>query len=121
MLEENKLKVANTECPTLGQDQFSSLEAMLNQSCSALIVLSQNFIKSRWNLYDLNLAVITQFEHKKFKVVFLLCQRLKTLGKLPENLRLFIKLGTTMKKYKGNWQNSVVYEVTHKAHQSLSK
>ena len=45
MLEENKLKVANIECATLGKDQFSSLEAMLNQSCSALMVLSQNFLK----------------------------------------------------------------------------
>ena len=96
MLEENKLKVANMEYSTLGQNQFSGLEAMLNQSCSALIVLSQNFIKSHWNPYDLNLAVITQFKHKNFKVVFLLCQRLKTLRKIPENLKLFIKLGTTV-------------------------
>ena len=71
MLEENKLKVPNMECPTLGQDQFSSLEAMFNKSCSPLIVLSQNFLKSRWNLYDLNQAVVAEFQHKKFKVVFL--------------------------------------------------
>ena len=107
MLEENKLKVPNMECPTLGQDQFSSLEAMLNQSCSALIVLSQKFLKSRWNLYDLSQVVMTEIHHKNFKVGFLLCQRLENMDIIPQNLRLV--LGTTVKKYKGNWQNLLVY------------
>ena len=121
LLEENKLKVANKEDCLPGQDRFSSLKTMFEQSSSALIVLTENFLKSRWNLYDLNQAVITGFQQKNFKVVFLLCQKLKTLGKLPENLSLILNLCTTVKTYKRNWQDSLMYEVTHKTHRPLSK
>ena len=121
VLQENKLKVANTECSTLGKDVFSALEVMLKHSKTILVVITQKFLKAPQNLYYLKLAIHTQSKQENFKIVFLLCQKVKTLGKLPEYLSLFLKLGTTIKKYKGNWQNSLVYEVIHKTHPPLSK
>ena len=121
LLQENKLKVANIECTTLGIDVFSALETMLKQSRTALVVITERFLKTHQNLYHLNQAVVAQLQQKNFKVAFLLCQKVYTLGKLPTNLSLILKLGTTIKKYKGNWQNSLVYEVTHKTQLPLSK
>ena len=121
LLEENKLKVANTKCTTLGKDQFSGLETMLKLSRTALIVLTENFLKLQWNLYDLNQAVITEFQQKNFKVVFLMCQKCKNLTKMPDNLNMFLRLGTTINKFEWNWQDLLVYEVTHKTRRPLSK
>ena len=118
--KKNKLKVANTEYSTLGQNHFSSLEAMLNKSCSALMVVSKKFLKSKRNLYDVNQAVITELQHENFKVVFLLCERLNNWGKIPKNLRLVLNSATTVNKYEKDWQNDVVYEVTRKTEKFFS-
>ena len=79
VLHENKLKVANTECTTLEKDVFSALEIMLKHSRTAVVVVTENFLKRQQNLYDLKLVVLTQFEQQNFKIVFLLCQKVDTL------------------------------------------
>ena len=69
VLQENKFKVANTECTTLGKDVFSGLEIMLQQSRTALVVLTENFIKGPQRLYDLNQAVVTQLQQKHYQKI----------------------------------------------------
>ena len=55
------------------------------------------------------------------QVVFLLCQKLTTLGELPENLLLFLRVGATVERYKGGWEARLVYELKHRTKRSVSK
>ena len=121
VFEDHKLKVANQEQTTLGKDIFSGLETMLKLSRTVCIVITNNFIKSNLNLYDLNQAVLSELEQKNFKVVFLMCQKPKEFRKMPDNMKVFLRLGTTVNKFERNWQDSLVYEATHKTRRPLSK
>ena len=55
------------------------------------------------------------------QVVFLLCEKPRTLGELPQNLRLFLRVGTTVKQYRKNWRSRLVYELTHTTKQAIAK
>ena len=53
--------------------------------------------------------------------MFLLCQKLTTLGSLPKNLLLFLRVGTTVEKYKPGWEARLIYELKHRTKRSLSQ
>ena len=73
LLKKHHLNHVIEDCFPLGSDQFTSLQGVMTQSRSALVILTQNLLKANWNLYQLNQAVCTQIEQHNFKVVFLVC------------------------------------------------
>ena len=121
LLSKHQLNAVIEDCFALGSDKFTSLQHVMAQSRSALIILSPNLLRANWNLYQLNQAVCTQIEQQNFKVVFLVCAKRKTLGKLPKNLQLFLRISSTVKKYKKNWKGSLIYELKHKTKRSIKK
>ena len=114
LLKKHGLSVATEDSFPPGRNRFECLQAFLTQSCTALIIITQDLLKENLKLYDLNQAVCTHIQHKNFKVVFLLCRKPIDLGKLPKNLRSFLQTGPTVKQFKKNWENALVYELKHK-------
>ena len=47
---------------------FSELQYTITQSRSALIVITAEFLKEKWKLYQLNQAVCTEIAQSNFKV-----------------------------------------------------
>ena len=43
------------------------------------------------------------------------------MGELPENLRLFLRVGSTVKQYGKNWRSRLIYELRHRTKRSVSK
>ena len=121
LLSKHHLNPVIEDCFALGSDQFTSLQHVMTQSRSALVILTPNLLKANWKLYQLNQAVCTQIEQHNFKVVFLLCTKPKKLGKLPKNLLLFLRIASTVEKYKKNWKGRLIYELKHKTKRSVSK
>ena len=121
LLSKHHLNPIIEDCFALGSDQFTSLQQVMTQSHSALVILTPNLLKANWNLYQLNQAVCTQIEQHNFKVVFLVCAKPKKLGKLPQNLQLFLRIGSTVEKYRKNWKGKLIYELKHKTKRSVSK
>ena len=98
----------------LGENWFSCLQEALTQSHSALIVLTPNLLRANWKLYQLEQAVCTKIEQHNFRVVFLLCEKLACFGNLPKYLRQFLQRGATVKKYRKNWKDTLIYELKRK-------
>ena len=121
LLTKHHLNPVIEDCFALGSDQFTCLEHVMKQSRSALVILTPNLLKANWNLYQLNQAVCTQIEQHNFKVVFLVCEKPKRLGKLPANLQLFLRIGSSVEKYRKNWKDRLIYELKHKTKRSVSK
>ena len=121
LLSKHHLNPIIEDCFALGSDQFTCLQQVMTQSHSALVILTPNLLKANWNLYQLNQAVCTQIEHHNFKVVFLVCAKPKKLGKLPQNLQLFLRIGSTVEKYRKTWKGKLIYELKHKTKRSVSK
>ena len=121
LLRRYNISPITENCFTPGRDRFTCLENAMAQSASALVVITPEFLAENWKLYQLNQVICTNIEERNFKVVFLLCQKLETLEDLPENLRLFLRLGTAVKQYKKQWESMLIYELKHKTKQSLSK
>ena len=121
LLSKHHLNPVIEDCFALGSDQFTCLQQVMTQSRCALVILSPNLLKANWNLYQLNQAVCTQIEQRNFKVVFLVCTKPKKLGKLPQNLQLFLRIASTVEKYKNNWKGKLIYELKHKTKRSVSK
>ena len=97
-----------------GRDVFTCLEMHLKQSRSASVIITPNFLQENWNLYHLNQAVYTEIHQTNFRVIFLLRQSLKSLGPLPENLSLFLRVNTTIKGYEKDWEDQLIYELKHR-------
>ena len=121
LLSKHHLNPIIEDCFALGSDQFTCLQRVMTQSHCALVILSPNLLKANWKLYQLNQAVCTQIEQHNFKVVFLVCAKPKKLGKLPQNLQLFLRIGSTVEKYTKNWKGKLIYELKHKTKRSVSK
>ena len=121
LLLQHRIIAGTEDCFTPGKDIFTCLETMLKESRSVLVVITPDFWKENWDLYQLNQAICTQIEQKNFKVVFLLSHPQKSLGELPKNLRLFLRIGSTVKQYKKNWKSRLIYELKHKTKRSISK
>ena len=121
LLYKHQLNPVIEDCFPLGSDRFTCLECVMKQSRSALVILTPNLFKANWKLYQLNQAVCTQIEQHNFKVVFLVCENPKTLGKLPKNLQLFLRMASTVKKYRKNWKGRLIYELKHKTKKSIRK
>ena len=98
LLEKHDITAATEDYFALGKDKFTALQNIMTQSRSALIVITPEFLKEKWKLYQLNQAVCTEIGQSNFKVVFLLCQKLTTLGSIPENLPLFLRVGATVER-----------------------
>ena len=96
-----------------GRDIFSNIEHIMTKSQTALVVLSPGFLTSKWAMYELSQAVVREHQGPHFKVVFLPLQEVKTLGNLPENLRAFLRLGSTIKVYEKHYLKKLFYELTH--------
>ena len=121
LLSKHQLNPIIEDCFALGSDKFTCLQNVMTQSRSALVILTPNLLKANWNLYQLNQAVCTQIEQHNFKVVFLVCAKPKKLGKLPKNLLLFLRIASTVEKYKKNWKGRLIYELKHKTRGSVNK
>ena len=121
LLEQHRIISGTQDCFTPGKNIFSCLETMLRESRSVLVVITPDFLKENWDLYQLDQAICNQIEQKNFKVVFLLCQKQKFLGELPKNLKLFLRVGSTVKQYKKNWKSRLIYELKHKTKTSVRK
>ena len=114
LLDKHGISYITEDCFLPGRDVFTCLEIYLKQSRSALVIISPDFLRENWNLYHLNQAVCTEIHQTNFKVMFLLRQNLKSLGPLPENLSLFLRINTTIKGYKKDWEDQLIYELKHK-------
>ena len=121
LLSKHKLNSVFEDCFELGVDQFTSLQDAMTKSRSVLVVLSANLLNAKWQLYQLNQAICTQIEQPNFKVVFLVCAKPRTLGRLPQNLQLFLRMGSSVEKYKKNWKGRLIYELTHKTKRSINR
>ena len=121
LLYKHQLNPVIEDCFALGSDQFTCLQHVMTQSRSVLVILTPNLLKANWKLYQLNQAVCTQIEQHNFKVVFLVCEKIKTLGKLPKNLQLFLRMASAVKKYRKNWKGTLIYELKHKTKKSIRK
>ena len=121
LLEQRRIIAGTEDCFTPGKDIFNCLETMLKESRSVLVVITPDFLKENWDLYQLNQAICNQIEQKNFKVVFLLSQKPKSLGTLPKNLRLFLRIRSTVKQYKKNWKSQFIYELKHKMKRPVSE
>ena len=121
LLEERKITAATEDCFTPGKDIFTCLETILKESRSVLVVITPDFLKENWGLYQLNQAICSQIEQKNFKVVFMLCRKPKVLGQLPKNLKLFLRIGSIVKQYKKNWKSRLIYELKHRTKRSINK
>ena len=121
LLVKHRLHVVTEDCFQLGVDQFTCLEDVITKSRTALVILTPNLLRADMQLYQLNQAVYTQIVQHNFKVIFLLCEKLSSLGNLPQNLRLFLQLGTSVEKYKTNWEGRLIYELKHKTKRSFNK
>ena len=113
LLEKHHLSFVTEDCFNLGPDRFTSLQTILMESRTAVIIITRDLLRENWKLYQLNQAICTQIEQKNFKVVFLLCREPKRLGNLPQNLRLFLRVGSTVRRYKKNWRGNLIYELKH--------
>ena len=114
LLHKHQLNPVIEDCFPLGSDRFTSLQDVMTQSRSALVILTPNLLKVNWKLYQLNQAVCTQIEQQNFKVVFLVCEKPKAFGKLPKNLQLFLRVSSSVEKYNKNWKGRLIYELKHK-------
>ena len=121
LLERYEITHVNEDCWVPGWDKFTCLQNIITQSRSALVIITKNFLQENWKLYQLNQAICTEIEQLNFKVVFLLCQKPATLGELPENLRLFLRVGSTVKEYRKNWKSRLIYELKHRTKRAVSK
>ena len=114
LLGQHGISYITEDCFIPGRDVFTCLEIYLKQSRSALVIVTPDFLRENWNLYHLNQVVCTEIHQTNFKVVFLLRQSLKALGQLPENLNLFLRVNATIKGYKKDWEERLIYELQHK-------
>ena len=121
LLDKHHLNHATEDSFELGSDRFTSLQDIIRQSRSALVILTPNLLETNWNLYQLNQAVCTQIEQHNFKVVFLICEKPKNLGKLPANLQLFLRVLAAVEKCRKNWKDILIYELKHKTKNSVKK
>ena len=86
----------------------------MTQSRSALVVLTPDLLKANMKLYQLQQTVYTKIEQHNFRVVFLLCEKLACFGNLPIYLRKILQRGVTVKKYRKNWKDTLIYELKRK-------
>ena len=114
LLKKHHLDYVIEDSFELGSDRFTCLQDVMTQSRSALVILTPNLLKVNWKLYQLNQVVSTQIEQHNFKVVFLVCAKPKTLGKLPKILQLFLRVSPAVEKCKKNWKARLIYELKHK-------
>ena len=121
LLEKNDLSVATEDSFTPGQDRFTSLQSVINESCTALIIITPDLLQEKWKMYQLNQVICMQFEQTNFKVVFFLCQEPKQLRNLPKNPKLFLRIGSTVKQYKNNWKGTLIYQLKHETKRSVNK
>ena len=121
LLDRHGITHITEDCFLPGRDVFSCLEICLKQSRSALVIISPDFLRENWNLYHLNQAVCTEIYQTNFKLMFLLRQNLKSSGPFPENLSLFLRINTTIKGYKKDWENQLIYELKHRTKKSVNQ
>ena len=120
LLNKHEISMETEDLFPLGKSKFECLCEALEVCKATLVLLTPEFLDEKEKLYTLDLVMQTAIDRKKFKVVFVLRQKLTTLGELPKNVKMFLKTAQVIKEYKEGWEQKLVQSLQNRTKRSVS-